>query len=75
MLEKFRVSGNSSWNANSSSGDANSIDIDIAGDDKEKGDRDTLMMMKDSERSPLLRPQDNSGHPRTHDRPSLMQTT
>ena len=34
-----------------------------------------LVIMKDSERSPLLRPQDNSGHPRTHDRPSLLQTT
>ena len=31
--------------------------------------------MKDSERSPSLRPQDNSGHPRTHNRPSLLQTT
>ena len=31
--------------------------------------------MKDSKRSPSLRPQDNSGHPRTHDRPSLLQTT
>jgi hypothetical protein len=31
--------------------------------------------VKDSERSPSLRPQDNSGHPRTHDRPSLLQTT
>ena len=29
------------------------------------------MELKDSERSPSLRPQDNSGHPRTHDRPSL----
>ena len=34
-----------------------------------------LQLVKDSERSPLLRPQDNRGHPRTHDRPSLMQTT
>ena len=33
------------------------------------------VLMKDSERSPSLRPQDNSGHPRTHDRPSLLQTT
>jgi hypothetical protein len=31
--------------------------------------------MKDPERSPSLRPQDNSGPPRTHERPSLMQTT
>ena len=35
----------------------------------------TSPQMKDSERSPSLRPQDNSGHPRTHDRPSLLQTT
>lgn len=35
----------------------------------------SLLLMKDSERSPSLRPQDNSGHPRTHDRPSLLQTT
>jgi hypothetical protein len=31
-----------------------------------------LNKVEDSETSPLLRPQDNSGHPRTHDRPSLM---
>jgi hypothetical protein len=35
----------------------------------------SIVTMKDSERSPSLRPQDNSGHPRTHDRPSLLQTT
>jgi hypothetical protein len=32
----------------------------------------TSPQMKDSERSLLLRLQVNSGHPRTHDRPSLM---
>jgi hypothetical protein len=31
--------------------------------------------LKVSKRSPSLRPQNNSGHPRTHDRPSLLQTT
>lgn len=39
------------------------------------GSDKTHMELKDSERSPFLRPQDNSGHPRTHDRPSLLQTT
>jgi hypothetical protein len=34
-----------------------------------------VLVVKDSERSPSLRLQDNSGHPRTHDRPSLLQTT
>jgi hypothetical protein len=33
----------------------------------------TYMFLKDSERTPSLRPQDNSRHPRTHDRP--IQTT
>ena len=39
------------------------------------GSQPPVMGLKDSERSPSLRPQDNSGHPRTHDRPSLLQTT
>jgi hypothetical protein len=32
------------------------------------------VVLKDPVRSPLLKPQDNSGHPRTHERPRLMQT-
>ena len=34
-----------------------------------------MVVVKDPERSPSLRPQDSSGPPRTHERPSLMQTT
>jgi hypothetical protein len=40
-----------------------------------KSGMSVMVVLKDSERSPSLRPQDNSGHPRTHDRPSLLQTT
>jgi hypothetical protein len=35
----------------------------------------TWLILKDSERSPSLRPQNNSRHPWTHDRSNLFQTT
>jgi hypothetical protein len=40
-----------------------------------KNMRKPLVVMKDHVRSPSLRPQDNSGPPRAHERLSLMQTT